>query len=71
MVCKLEVLKYVVDARILRYWELADHYSLSNGGASSWLTYLQKQGLVVNERRNEWSISDKGLDYLRIKGVKL
>jgi len=46
-------------------------FGLSVDSAESWLKRQKKLNLVVNDQRDEWSISDKGIDYLLWKGIKL
>ena len=68
---KIEVLQYIFDARIIRYWELADHFGLSQGWAAWRLNQLKRLGYIENDRRNEWTITDRGITYLRYKGVDI
>lgn len=71
MIDKTKALTYIYRSGIVRYLDLMIDFGISEGSAKNWLKRQKKQNTVINDQRNEWSISDKGIDYLRWKGVKL
>jgi hypothetical protein len=64
-------LEYIYRNGVIRYIDLMIDFGLSVDSAESWLKRQKKLNLVVNDQRDEWSISDKGIDYLLWKGIKL
>lgn len=58
---KLEVLEFIYKKGIVSRFDLANRFGYTLDGASSVLRWLKSQGLVINERRGEWGITDYGL----------
>jgi len=65
---KLQVLEFLKERGIVTPLGLMNRFSYSRGGASWMLTWLKKQGLVINDRRGEWTYTDLGLKRLNYYG---
>jgi len=61
---KLKVLEFIREREVVTCQELADKFGYQGGGASTMLSRLKQQGLVINDRRGEWIVTDLGLKKL-------
>ncbi len=61
---KLQVLEFIRDKEIIRAFDLVEKFGYSEGGAWATLSWLKRQGLIINDRRGEWTITDLGLKRL-------
>ena len=67
----IQILKFINYMGVLRYQDLEVHLEMTTTAARFRLTYLKKRGLIINDRRNEWVLTDRGINYMRLKGVKV
>ena len=67
----IKILKYINYAGFVRYQDLEIDLEMSATAARFRLTYLKKRGLIVNDRRNEWVLTDRGINYMLRKGIKV
>ena len=61
---KLLVLEFIYQREIVTCLDLIKEFGYTPGGAWSVLSWLKKQGLVINEERGEWTITDDGINRL-------
>lgn len=61
---KLLVLEFVRDKEIIRAFDLVEKFGYSEGGAWATLSWLKREGLIINDRKGEWTITDLGLKRL-------
>ncbi len=55
----------MADNEVTRALDLVEWFDYTLGGAWSILTWLKKQQLVINDRRGEWVLTDRG--YARLE----
>jgi len=58
---KLEVLEFINERGVISPFDLMERFSYTRGGASSMLSWLKREKLVINDRKGEWTITDDGL----------
>lgn len=58
---KLELLEFINKREIVSHLDLVEWFNYTPGGAGKRLNALKIQGLVINERRGEWTITDEGM----------
>lgn len=56
----LQVLEFVNKRDVVIALDLMEQYGYTHGGAVSTLCFLKRQGFIINDRRGEWVITDKG-----------
>jgi len=61
---KLVVLEFIRDKEIIRAFDLIERFGYSEGGAWATLSWLKREGLIINDRKGEWTITDLGLKRL-------
>jgi len=66
---KIEVLEFIWKMEIVRIHDLVDRFGYTEGGACWRLVSLKKEGLVDNEQKGEWTITDLGLKRLAYYGM--
>ena len=57
---KIELLQFINEKGIATAIGLMNRFNYSRGGADSMLALLKKQGLIINDLRGEWTITDIG-----------
>ena len=62
----LSVLEFIKQKDIVSRHDLVEKFNYSSGGASWMLSWLKRQGLVINDRRGEWVITDNRIEGLFI-----
>lgn len=67
---RIEVLNFIRERKIIRYWELAEKFQFSRSYAARLLTRLKKAGLVVNMTRGCWEVTEEGFRRLKYHGEK-
>lgn len=65
---RIEVLNFIRERKIIRYYELAEKFHFSEGYAAWLLTRLKKAGLVINMTRGCWELTEEGYRRLRYYG---
>lgn len=58
---KLELLEFIKRKEIVGAFDLMTRFGYTRGGADSVLHWLKAQGLIINDRRGEWTITDVGM----------
>lgn len=58
---KLEILEFIKEKEIISPFDLVNRFGYTRLGAGSMLSWLKSQGLVINERRGEWTLTDDGM----------
>ncbi len=59
-----DALQYIYEQGFVSAFELVDQFGLSPSGARWKLTWLKKKGLIVNETKGLYTITDKGIGKL-------
>lgn len=57
---KLELLEFIRDRQMIQSFELRDHFGYTESGARGRLSYLKKQGLVINMTKDRWELTVEG-----------
>jgi len=57
---KLEVLEFINEKGVISPFDLMERFGYTRGGASSMLSWLKREKLIINDRRGEWTITDEG-----------
>jgi len=68
---KLEILSFINQNDVISPLDLVEKFGYTGTGAASMLSWLKRQGLVINDRRTEWTLTDRGvskLSFLRSGG---
>lgn len=58
---KIQLLEYIYRRRVVTRLDLMEKFGYTSGGTSSMLNWLKKEGLIINDRRGEWVITDRGV----------
>jgi len=58
---KLEVLQFINERGVISPFDLMERFDYTRGGASSMLSWLKRDRLIINDRRGEWTITDEGM----------
>jgi len=58
---KLEVLEFINKRGVISPFDLMERFGYTRGGASSMLSWLKREKLIINDRKGEWTITDTGL----------
>lgn len=58
---KIQILEYINKKEIVTPLDLMNDFGYSSGGARWMLSWLKRQGLIINDRRGEWTITDTGI----------
>ena len=66
---KIEVLQFIWKEGIVRYQDLMEKFGYTEGGASSMLSWLKREKLVVNDVKGEWVVTDRGVKRLLYYGM--
>ena len=57
----LQILEFIYKREVITPFELIEQYGYTRGGATSMLVHLKRNGLIINDRRGEWVITDRGV----------
>ena len=57
----LAILDFIWASELVGPSDLVEKFGYTAIGASTMLNWLKGQGLVINERRGEWTVTDRGL----------
>jgi predicted transcriptional regulator len=61
---KLQLLEFINERGVVSRFEVVNRFGYTLGGADSMLAWLKRDGLAINDRRGEWTITDLGLKRL-------
>jgi len=61
---KLLILEFVALNEVITPLDLMNEFGYARGTASGVLCWLKRQGLVINDRKGEWVLTDRGYDRL-------
>ncbi len=65
---RIEVLNFIRERKIVRYYELAEKFHFSEGYAALLLTRLKKARLVINMTKGCWELTEEGYSRLKYHG---
>ena len=65
---KIQLLEYIYRREVVTRLDLMQRFGYTSGGISSMLNWLKKEGLIINDRRGEWVITDRGMARLTYYG---
>ena len=65
---KLELLQFIYQRGIVTRFDLMERFDYTPGGADSMLAWLKRQGLIINDRKGEWTLTDSGISRLLYYG---
>jgi len=58
---KLQLLEFINEKGVVSRFEVVNRFNYTLGGADSMLAWLKREGLAINDRRGEWTITDLGI----------
>ena len=58
---KLQLLEFINERGVVSRFDVVNRFGYTLGGADSMLAWLKRDGLVINDRRGEWTITDTGI----------
>ena len=65
---KIELLEFINKKDIVSRFEVVNRFGYTLGGADAMLAWLKREGLIINDRRGEWTITDLGVRRLMYYG---
>ena len=64
----LQIVEFINKRDVITRLDLMEQFGYTCSGTGSTLTWLKRHGLVINDRRGEWTITDKGVNWLIYHG---
>jgi len=58
---KLELLEFINDREFIRATDLMNYFGYTRGGARSMLHWLKSQRLIINDVKEQYTITNDGM----------
>lgn len=60
----IQILEFINKREVVSAFDLVEWFGYTLGGAYSTLGWLKKEHLVINDRKGEWTITNRGIERL-------